>query len=78
MDRLALRLRAAEAEKVAAVQAMKDENKTLLSETRERWKAELAAERLRAAQKNERIDVKVAQARKSISLKRDALAAAAG
>jgi 5-azacytidine-induced protein 1 len=77
LDRLALKLRSAESERVAAIQATKEENEALLSETRERWNAELAVERLKAAQEMEKIEERVNQARQSINLKRDALAAEA-
>jgi 5-azacytidine-induced protein 1 len=77
LGRLALKLKSAESEKTAAIQATKDENEALLNETRERWKAELAAERLRAVQEMEKIDQRVNQARQSMALKKEALAAEA-
>jgi 5-azacytidine-induced protein 1 len=77
LDRLALQIKNAESEKAAAIQATKEENEAMLNETRERWKAELAAERLRTAQEMEKIDHKIGQARQSINLKKDALAAEA-
>jgi 5-azacytidine-induced protein 1 len=77
LDRLSLRLKSAEGDRLSAIQATKDENEALLKETRERWQAELAAERLKAAQQMELIDANVAKQRQIADQKKDALTAVA-
>jgi 5-azacytidine-induced protein 1 len=78
LDHLALRLKTAESDRALMIQRANEENDALLEEARGRWNAELAAERLRAAQEMEKIDEKVEAARRSVALKKDALLVAAG
>lgn len=55
LDRMALKLKSLEEEKVSVTQNARNEGELLLSESRERWKSELAKEKLRAAQEMQKL-----------------------
>ncbi|OHT13053.1 hypothetical protein TRFO_03473 [Tritrichomonas foetus] len=59
LDRMTQRLKDIETEKVKEVSYAKNENDSILNEARERWKAELAAEKLRSQQEIQRYEEKI-------------------
>lgn len=62
LDRLMTKMKTMETEKVAVVQVTKNENELLLEETRERYKAELNAEKMRMAKEAEQFENRLREA----------------